>query len=93
MRKLLCTMLVAVSLITGLLSVAFAADKGGLAPCLATCCFGPRAGLEMNEGRKIRIVEWITLVPYAGSIARLYIGFEAMQGKTMSEIAAEEKLN
>lgn len=35
--------------------------KGGVGPCLATCCIGPRVGLEMNEGKDINQAEWINL--------------------------------
>lgn len=36
-------------------------EKGGFVPCLATCCIGPRVGLEMNEGVEIYQSEWIAL--------------------------------
>jgi len=35
--------------------------KGGLGPCVASCCIGPRVGLEMNEGVDIYQSEWIAL--------------------------------
>jgi len=47
-----------------LLSIGMAfgqADKGGIAPCLASCLIGPRVGLEMNEGQDIQQSEWIAL--------------------------------
>jgi hypothetical protein len=38
------------------------AEKGGAAPCLATCFFGdPRIGLTMNEGQPIETVDWLRL--------------------------------
>lgn len=66
-------------------------QKGGLGAGLAGCCFGPRVGLELNDGRKIRTMEWIGLV--IPGVPQLLIGFEAMQGKTMSQIAAAEGLD
>ncbi len=38
-----------------------AQQKGGFGPCLATCCIGPRVGLEMNEGVDLYKGEWIML--------------------------------
>ena len=36
-------------------------QKGGIGPCLATCCIGPRVGLEMNEGKDVTTPEYIML--------------------------------
>ena len=36
--------------------------KGGAGPFLASCCLGPRVGLELNEGQGVRTVEWVRLV-------------------------------
>lgn len=44
------------------LGMALAQDgfaKGGVTPGMASCCLGPRIGLEMNEGIPIRTEEWI----------------------------------
>ncbi len=38
-------------------------DAGGIKPCIASCCIGPRVGLEMNEGMPVQTEEWI----YVGS--------------------------
>ena len=38
----------------------YARGKGGLGPCLASACIGPRVGLEMNEGKPITFSEWLT---------------------------------
>lgn len=67
--------------------------KGGITPLLASCCLGPRIGYELNDGRSIRTVEWLTIVPYVGYIPRLFIALEAFDGKTMKEIAAKERLD
>jgi len=49
-----------------------AAKKGGSGPFLASCCIGPRVGLEMNEGQTIKGTEWARafggFVPYLGGI-------------------------
>ncbi len=37
----------------------YARGKGGLGPCLASACIGPRVGLEMNEGKQIAFNEWL----------------------------------
>jgi hypothetical protein len=72
-------------------AVSFAA-KGGVEPLLATCCLGSRVGLEMNEGRKIRTMEWLRLVPFVSSLVMIYEPCQAYTGKTMSQVAATEGL-
>jgi len=85
--------MVFVMLLTFSVPFSFAEEKkGGILPCFVACCLGPRIGLEMNEGRDIRLLEWLTLVPIVGIVTKLMMVFEAYQGKTMSEIAAEENL-
>jgi hypothetical protein len=92
MKKYLSIILVIIFL-SPCLSTSFAeGSKGGVGPCLASCCIGPRVGLEMNDGRKIRTLEWLTLVPVVNIVTILMQCYEAYQGKTMSEIAAAEKL-
>ena len=55
-------------------------QKGGVEPCLASCCIGPRVGLELNEGKEIRTAEWIgslgQFVPYVGFLARPYMAYK-----------------
>jgi len=79
MKKLIVNVLILIFLVTGL----FAAEKGGIVPCLATCLIGPRVGLEMNEGKPINTSEWIGaagtflggplgyMIPYVGSLIPL----------------------
>jgi len=50
----------------------YARGKGGLEPCLASACIGPRVGLEMNEGKPIALSEWLT--PYGTGITLGVIG-------------------
>lgn len=58
--------------------------KGGLNPCLASACIGPRVGLEMNEGKKIQTSEWIgfggqflgTIHTSLPTIARGYMAYD-----------------
>ena len=74
-------------------AMSFAA-KGGCAPCLATCFLGPRVGVEMNEGSKIRNAEFIGLVgnivfPQVGSI---YMAIDPTTGKTMNQVRSAEAL-
>ena len=49
--------------------------KGGAGPFFASCCIGPRVGLEMIEGKEIKGTEWVrtfaTFVPYVGGIISL----------------------
>lgn len=39
-----------------------AEKKGGLVPAALTCCFGPRVGLEYNEGKPVEASEWLRFV-------------------------------
>ncbi len=41
------------------LASADAAKKGRVMPAFASCCLGPRIGLELNEGIPIRTEEWV----------------------------------
>lgn len=66
---------------------------GGPWPFLASCCIGPRVGLQMNEGVAVRDVEQFSWLPIVGWFGyRFYMAWEAGQGKTLSEIVAEERL-
>ena len=53
--------------------------EGGLGPCLASACIGPRVGLEMNEGKKIQTSEWVTLggTLIFGSVPAIPLGTRA----------------
>ncbi len=68
-----------------LASFAFAEEKGGVMPCLASFFIGPRVGLEMNEGKQIETIEWIhfgsNFVPYVGLVVKAYTSYE-IGGKT-----------
>ncbi|NQT96804.1 MAG: hypothetical protein HQ562_03595 [Candidatus Marinimicrobia bacterium] len=91
------TPLVIISVIL-MLSFSFAQDqgtatvsKGGINPCLASCCIGPRVGLEMNEGKEITTSEWIgfgstylwPIHPTLPTIGKAYMAYD-MGGKTNS---------
>src|SRR5690349_15721492 len=57
---------------------------GGVWPFLASCCIGPRVGLEMNEGVAVREVEQFSWLPVVGWFGyRFYMAWEAYDGKTM----------
>ena len=64
-------------------------EKGGVGPFLAGCCLGPRVGLELNDGRNIRLIEWLCLIP----LVRIVPAIEAASGRTMSEITITEGLD
>ena len=49
------------------------AGDGGIAPCLASCCLGPRIGLEMNEDIPVEMVE--ALAPFIG-IVQLWVIYD-----------------
>ena len=91
MKKIIIVLMV-VMMSTTLVTSSMAKEKGGCLPFLGSCCLGPRIGLEMNEGKRVRTLEWVRLVPIVGLFAHLWISVEAFQGKTMSEIAKEENL-
>ena len=50
---------------------------------------GHRDALEWNEGRKIRKVEWASIL----IVPRIFPAIEAFKGKRMSDIAVAEKLD
>ncbi len=91
-------LLIIVSILVLTLSFSFAqgqgtatVSKGGINPCLASCCIGPRVGLEMNEGKEITTSEWIgfgssflgVVNPSLPTIGRAYRAYD-MGGKTNS---------
>ena len=84
MKKLFICIFVITILLSG---ITVQAEEGGFVPCLASCCIGPRVGLEMNEGKEIQQSEWIMLggqliggIPVIGQIAttgtRAYMAYD-----------------
>lgn len=73
-RKVLCLVLgiCLTFLATSANVFADVVKKGGAGPFLASCCIGPRVGLELNEGKPIKGTEWArafgAFVPYVGGI-------------------------
>ena len=55
-------------------------SAGGAGPFFASCCIGPRVGLEMNEGKSIKSIEWtafivnLFLAPIGNLIAAISLG-------------------
>jgi len=68
-------------------------QKDKLIPTVVACCWGPRVGLEMNNGRKLRNMELLMLVPVVNIIPLVVIASEGYNGKTMSQVAAAEGLD
>lgn len=52
---------------------------------------GPRVGMELDR-RSIRTLEWFRVIPILNVYAAIVNGFEAGEGRTMSEIVAAERL-
>ena len=73
-KKLICT-LVTASLCC-LMVAAPVQAKGGAGPLLASCCLGPRIGLEMNEGIEIELLEFLCFAPEVGDIIHLYVSYD-----------------
>ena len=64
MRKILL-FVIFVFVFTGLVSAQEEekpAEKGGIKPFLASCCIGPRVGLEMNEGEEVTTSEKVAFI-------------------------------
>ena len=92
-RRLLDLVALYLCLAVAPMAVAGKQYDGGPWPFLASCCIGPRVGLQMNEGVAVRDVEQFSWLPVVGWFSyRFYMAWEAGQGKTFSEIAAEEHL-
>ena len=73
----------------GYMAYDMGAKENGITGFFASCCLGPRVGAELGE-RKIRIYEWLSF--NGCCIGRILTGFEAFQGKTMTEIEVKEGL-
>ncbi len=80
-----------VGVIPRVILAAEAGNKNGVKGFLTGCFIGPRVGMELDS-RKIRVVEWVRLVPIVGIVPAVINGVEAYQGKTMKEIEATENL-
>ncbi len=92
-RRLLNVLALYLGLAVAPMALAGKQYDGGPWPFLASCCIGPRVGLQMNEGVAVRDVEQFSWLPVVGWFGyRFYMAWEAGQGKTFSEIAAEERL-
>jgi hypothetical protein len=61
MEKGLMAVLVLLMIGAFLMPVNAQEQKGGMGPCLASCCLGPRIGLEMNEGKSVETLEILGL--------------------------------
>lgn len=61
--------------------------KNGMTGFAASYCIGPRVGAQLHE-RKIRTNEWLRFC----GIGTCLIGWEAYQGKTMTDIEVAEGL-
>jgi hypothetical protein len=62
---------------------------GGFGACLIAFYLGPRVAFEHNQGRGIRVKDWLVLVYIGGLLQAL----EAYSGKTMTQIAKDEGLD
>ena len=56
--------------------------EGGWGPFFASVFIGPRVGYSLNEGRGIRGIEYVRVIPLFGLIAELSDGFAAYRGRT-----------
>ena len=93
-RRLLDVLALYLCLAVAPMAVAGKKYDGGPWPFLASCCIGPRVGLQMNEGVAVRDVEQFSWLPIVGWFGyRFYMAWEAGQGTTFSEVAAEEHLD
>lgn len=92
-RRLLHVLVLYLGLAVAPMALAGKQYDGGPWPFLASCCIGPRVGLQMNEGVGVRDVEQFSWLPVVGWFGyRFYMAWEAGQGKTFSAISAEERL-
>ena len=66
-------------------------NKNGFEGVLASYCLGPRVGNELDY-RKIRMKEWLSLVPCVCIYPMITIPLEAYKGKTMTDIEIAEGL-
>ncbi len=93
MKRLISLFLI-LTLFTAYFSISYAQapekpKRGGCVACLYGWFFGPRAGYMYNEGVKIRMMEWLTLLLYLPIIIQ-YI--DIWNGVTWTEIEIKEGL-
>ena len=74
-KKLICTLLAA-SFCCLIITAATVQAKGGAGPLLASCCLGPRIGLEMNGDVEIEFLEFLRLAPAIGDIVHIYVSYD-----------------
>ena len=67
------------------------AKPNGFEGALASFFLGSRVGNELHY-RKVRTVEWLTLVPCIQIVPIAIIALEAFNGQTMTEIEVKEGL-
>ena len=80
-----------VGIVPRLILAVEAGQKNGVGGFFAGCCIGPRVGKELDQ-TKIRVTEWIRLIPIVGIIPGIIHGVEAYNGTTMKEIEKKEGL-
>jgi len=67
--------------------------EGGWGPFLAGVFIGPRVGYSVNEGRGIRGIEYVRVIPLFGLIAEIQDGFAAFKGRTANLAAWDADLD
>lgn len=67
--------------------------RGGPWPFLLTLLMGNRVGLEWNDGRRVRKLEYVRALPYAGWTVIPWMCYETFSEKSMQYIANKEGLD
>lgn len=67
--------------------------RGGPWPFLLTLFVGNRVGLEWNDGRDLRKIEYIRALPYAGWTVIPWFCYETFSEKSMQYVANKEGLD
>lgn len=65
----------------------YSKNRGGFEAFFTSLIFGPRIGLERNEGRKVYWFEYVRGIPYVGWATVPYMCYEALSGFKMQEVA------
>ena len=88
MKRMVCTLLAAASLLGAVSQAAPAPGRGGVVGFFVGCCFGLRNGLAWNEGKDLHFRDWGPIIPFVGIVVSIWNGIETMNGATNKDLAA-----
>jgi fructose-specific phosphotransferase system IIC component len=92
MKKTICSLLAATTLMGSIASTvhaAPAAGRGGIGGFVIGCCFGLRSVSAWNEGKDLHFREWALIIPFVGTVIAIWNGIDGANGVTSKDLAAQ----